>query len=285
MKHLEPFFEYSKPTRSVELSKEEFISTLKSNCKDWLKNPHLLVRRKESEMYKYSVLNPKKHKRRSVSESNHVTMLMDNLPSWSKFPKRSNSVIFSVNVQEDYATAFGNEIFFVIPFDNAIFGVAPEIDLWSVMVKEINGEPISTRYLAMNEDLSNAFNRNGAPKNYRGFSKSMELLFNNPDASAYVEGFYAKKLLAYYEESGKNKFMDFLNETLAPENFHDRDRNQVNDDGYTVKNYKETINYLTRRGSECWTESECLIYYAGTSSLSLHNVNVLYERFIQELGI
>lgn len=284
MKHLEAFFEYNKPTRGNEINREEFLSILNTNCKDWLSSPHALVRRKESESYKFSLIDPTKSIRRSINKTNHVVMLMDNLPSWSNFPKRSNSVIFSVNIKNEkrYAPAFGSDIYFVIPFDNANFGVAPEIDLWSAKIKTGKDENHwFFKELALNDDLSDLFAYFNFSTDYRTFSSEVNDFFNSE-----INDKYGKHILYFKEkfvESGERTFMDYLNKFLKPSNFYDGKDMSV--DGYKVMNYTEMINNPTRRGNECWTDSKCLVYYAGHSDLTIENVDKLYENFLKEIGI
>jgi hypothetical protein len=299
MKHLQPFFEYHKSTRTNSISKEEFLSILHSNCKDWLSSPHALVRRKESESSKYSLIDPTESVRRSINKQNHVTMLMDNLPSWEEFPKRSRSVIFSVNEKgPNYAPAFGFQVYFVIPFDNAKFGVTPSIDLWQAEVKSgwdfLSGE----RKLAFNDDLSQNFGAReydmGFSSDYNRFSMEANRFFSH-DIEEMPNRIFIKRLKTRFDESGENKFMYFLNNILAPDNFHDSNENRVSDDGFKVMNYIQMINNPTRRGNECWTESKCLIYYAGdgaidengepSNKLTVKSVNKLYQEMLKDLGI
>jgi hypothetical protein len=61
--------------------------------------------------------------------SKHHTLLMDNLPSWEGFCKRTESIIF---ISEPLLTSsFGRHYYFVIPYDNANFSIAPGMDLWA----------------------------------------------------------------------------------------------------------------------------------------------------------
>jgi hypothetical protein len=48
--------------------------------------------------------------------SRHHTLLMENLPSWNKFPKRSKSIIGSTGVSKVHVCKHS---YFVIPFDGA----------------------------------------------------------------------------------------------------------------------------------------------------------------------
>ena len=85
-------------SRTSELSEAEFRKILHEKCKDFVKAPKLLQRSKTSEGPIFSYINPKIYTREPMNSdlivgvsSRHHTLLMDNLPSWSKFPKRSVS--------------------------------------------------------------------------------------------------------------------------------------------------------------------------------------------------
>ena len=72
-------------------------------------------------------VDPSQRERKSRSGYNYHTLLMDNLPEWSRFPKRSKSLICST----DQATAagFAHSNFIVFPYDGAKFGICPKRDL------------------------------------------------------------------------------------------------------------------------------------------------------------
>lgn len=74
------------------------------------------------------MLDPSEHERNSVDTDNYYNLLMDNLPSWSEYPKRSKSIIGSL----DRGTAEGyGTLYRVIPiFENSKVAVAPKFDIW-----------------------------------------------------------------------------------------------------------------------------------------------------------
>ena len=122
-------------SRTAEITDEEFVRLVKENCQDFLANPKYLQRMKGDFNGEYSYIDPKQHVRKPLMNpdgagvvSAHHTLLMDNLPSWKSFPKRSESLIGSLKFSED--TAFGDRCYLVIPYDGANFGLAPAGDLW-----------------------------------------------------------------------------------------------------------------------------------------------------------
>lgn len=76
-------------------------------------------------------IEPANFTRYSRNTFNFGTLLMDNLPAWQKFPKRSQSIICSTSVNQAYG--YTNEIekvYRVLPFNNAKIGICPAIDVW-----------------------------------------------------------------------------------------------------------------------------------------------------------
>jgi len=121
-------------SRTSQITDAEFVMLVKENCKDYLANPKYMQRMKGKFNGDYSYIDPKMHRRIPFMAditgvvSAHHTLLMDNLPSWKGFPKRSESVIG--NLSFSYDTSFGERCYLVIPYDGANFGLAPSSDLW-----------------------------------------------------------------------------------------------------------------------------------------------------------
>lgn len=65
--------------------------------------------------------------RKSANVANWYTLIMDNVPEWSKFPRRSASVICTTDpiMSSDYGVTFN-----VLPFGNPIIGICPREDIW-----------------------------------------------------------------------------------------------------------------------------------------------------------
>lgn len=80
----------------------------------------------------YLMVEPKKFRRKSAYVgSNYYTLLMDNLPSWKQYPKRSQSIVCDTGYHHasDYSVA-GN-LYYVFPVNGSKVGVAPEDDIFS----------------------------------------------------------------------------------------------------------------------------------------------------------
>lgn len=71
--------------------------------------------------------DPTKVERKSANTYNHYTLLLDNLPSWRWYPKRSRSLICSTS--QSRATKYGT-VYLVLPFNEAKIGVCSKDDIW-----------------------------------------------------------------------------------------------------------------------------------------------------------
>ena len=120
-------------SRTARLSDEEFINLAKTKCKDFLTSPKYLQRIKSSYDGDYSYINPKLSHRNPLMKdegaggvfSSHHTLLMDNLPSWKGFPKRTQSIIGSTNFGFD--PSFGDHYYCIIPYDGANFAISDTV--------------------------------------------------------------------------------------------------------------------------------------------------------------
>lgn len=74
------------------------------------------------------LFNPAAGNRKSKNNANYYTLLIDNLPIWSKFPKRSKSLICTNSL--DSALQYGS-VYRVLPLNDAKFGICPTFDIWA----------------------------------------------------------------------------------------------------------------------------------------------------------
>lgn len=62
------------------------------------------------------------------ADNNAYTLLIDNLPAWHDYPKRSQSYICSTSLGK--AVGYGNDVYVLIPHDDVKIGWCPERDVW-----------------------------------------------------------------------------------------------------------------------------------------------------------
>lgn len=280
---LQKYFKLFESTRTTELEVDEFKRIINENCKDFIKSPYLIQRYKSYyDGLNYAYIDPKKHIRIQRSNddgsgvcSNHSLLLMDNLKSWSLFPKRSQSVI-GLSGASNYSD-FGEYIYFVIPFDGAKFGVAPASDIWSCYVRNSSAPHLSIRF---NDLLSyDLLDIGVSDKSYDDMIGDLYRVYNENKLNL-SEYYYIRQMFDYiteycYSENIIN-FKDGLSNFLNPYNFEVDKSTYI---GFETMNYDKLKDIKNR---EVWSDSECLIVYVkkiGSSSLGVKNKEDVEDAF------
>jgi hypothetical protein len=295
-------------SRTSELSEDEFRKILHTKCKDFVKSPKLLQRSKTSESSEFSYINPKSFDRSPLKksdkftdgvESRHHTLLMDNLPSWKDFPKRSQSVIGLTS--EDTRVIFGFHRYLIIPFDGARFGVAPSSDLWGCKVNITDYRPLTTdptfsfndffsEMMVMNKVSDNSYSEmmSDLQELYKEF-KSL-LVYPRPDSSGIhiadtKSTDWIIHLIPLFKKFHHSKFESVeegFNHFFAPNRFKGTDLDEQ--EGFQVMDWK----YLSSLGNyetyEFWTDSECLLWYIGKTEKG-SDIEEAYQSFISDFII
>jgi hypothetical protein len=112
--------------RSKEISEEKVIDILKKNCQKALNSTPIYRGIRVNDPFFY--IDPKAGKpRRSANTRNYYTLINDNSPYWKQYPKRSESIICTTNINDAKGYGFQYAVF---PYDGAKIGVCPESDYW-----------------------------------------------------------------------------------------------------------------------------------------------------------
>ena len=280
-------------SRTARLSDEEFINLAKTKCKDFLASPKYLQRIKASYDGDYSYINPKLSHRNPLMKdegsggvfSSHHTLLMDNLPSWNGFPKRTQSIIGSPNFGFD--PSFGDYYYCIIPYDNANFAVAPDCDLWNSSCK-ISGEEYK-----FDDYFSESFSQARiSDYSYDEMMEDIQKLYDEYLTGKELEiSRYIIRILKQMKEDNVTDIRVALNDYFAPDKFRGLGTKLVGSNGFTLMNYSEISNIqekdsngnLIKYGNEFWTDSECLIVYLGDSS-SPRDVYENYNKVLELLS-
>ena len=276
-------------SRAYELTEEDFVDLLNKNCKDFIKAPKLLQRNKKQGP-KFSHVNPKTNIRTSLFNvdvaagvrSNHGTLLMDNLPSWSKFPKRSQSVIGLTTF--NVSSLFGRDKFFVIPFDGAKFGVCPAGDLWTTYSTSFNDYQVT-----FDNHLSDMFvdlkiTDNSYDEMMTGLQKSFDDWL---EKSSKIElNKYSRALIIFnkMKELGYSDVRLAIDYFLNPKNFISNSGNEMK--GFSVMRWIEkpygglATSFDSTESHEFWTDSECLLFKIDSNS----NLNITRDEIINSFN-
>jgi hypothetical protein len=276
-------------SRTSEITDDEFRNIMKSDCKDFIKNPCLLQRTKKKLTSRFSFIDPSKFTRSAFKDegvgvlSNHHLLLMDNLPSWQDFPRRSKSIIGNTN--EHYGSEYGTHRYLVIPFDGAKFGLAPSEDLWT-SYSDINSE----LSISFDDTFSKMMKRNEISDNsYEEMMHDMqnmydEFIYKSLDVDSITQ-ILLKRLYILFEEFRKTGYTDIekaLSDYLAPSEFnHEREKYRYAEkkDGFKIVYYDYIVKIEEYKKFEFWTESPCLLYYLGTGNI---NISAEFEKFLKD---
>lgn len=257
-------------SRTAEITDKEFVMLVKDNCKDYLANPKYMQRMKGKFNGDYSYIDPKIHRRMPLMVdstgvvSTHHTLLMENLPSWKEFPKRSESVIG--NLRFNYDTSFGDRCYLVIPYDGANFGLAPSSDLWGsycevgnmkyefddVFTERFTDLSVSEKsYAAMMKDLQHYYNDYLIRERNKEYKRNL----------SYIDNIFMN-----FSSDGIESVEEGFDKYFAPQKFSSRT-------GAFAKEFKN-VGYEGLESTDCrefWTDSRCiLVHLADLGRSSFH---------------
>jgi hypothetical protein len=143
--------------RTVPIEPEAAIPVIKKKCMIHIRKlramsrPHL-YRGIMNFQGSWGVVDPKSSsERKSAHTSNHTTLLMDNLPSWKAYPKRSQSIVCST--YQENAGSYG-KLYHVYPSDQCKFGVVPDVDVWQGFDISLNQSVSVFNRLLQSRDIS-----------------------------------------------------------------------------------------------------------------------------------
>jgi hypothetical protein len=282
-------------SRSSELSESEFKKILNSQCKDFVSSPKLLQRSKTTKSPRFSFIDPSKFNRdplflsKDVSAgSKHHQLLMDNLPSWSDFPKRSKSIIGMTG--HTYGYSYGTHRYFIIPFDGAEFGVSPDEDLWAThcFISDDGGEIGIDQHITFDDTFASMMkSRNISDKSYFDMINDLEKLsteYKNKDNDINP---FEETLNEFILKLNKfNSIEEGLDYYLNPSKFIGR-KNRFSGDiykGFKLMDYKKLSRLDKEYKLEFWTNSPCLLYYIGNIDFQLYSTLIqdAWEDFVKE---
>jgi hypothetical protein len=234
-------------SRSQEISFDQAMTFMEHNNKVWC--PELMQISRGINHYrgiietpKYLTIDPTQHIRTAIKSgefvSNHYNLLVDNLPSWSKYPKRSKSLIGMTKYFEDVACADSSDYgktYIVIPKDNVKMVICPTVDF----ITSFNMQNLI-------DDLGFAtIDRYAKYLSDRGIcDKSWKEMLNGINS---IDSITPPRLDIEEPESRIN----YLDTVLNP---YSNDFKLVH---YNKENFRDSKIIPSRR--EIWTESECII--------------------------
>lgn len=124
--------------RTTPINIDVFVKNIKKKCYQMLDTyrnngwKNFYYRGIDSEFNgSFGFVQPSKFKRESMwANRNTYTVLIDNLPSWSAYPKRSKSVIMTTSRNNAQGRAGNNIPYIMFPVNNSKIGICPDDDIW-----------------------------------------------------------------------------------------------------------------------------------------------------------
>lgn len=224
------YYEIITEGRSQVISEHEFRAML-PDYSDILSKKSIYRGIDISHDTEFLKVDPKTEKlRRSANSANYVTLFVDNEPEWSEFPKRSQSLICSVDV--NVADGYGN-VFRVLPKNGSKIGVCPANDWW-LSFKKLGRSDIEH----LNWELGTLFTKNNITKSDDTFERFMTSL-NKVDFSKFDQEDFHIPLV------DKETLLNHLHNSLDP----------------VANKFKlqTTADFKPYQNSEVWTDGDSIM--------------------------
>lgn len=145
----------------------------------------------------------------SANTQNYMTLLMDNLPSWEGWPKRSRSIICASDERVAKLYSYGR-VYHVIPYDNTKIGVCSEDDVW---VSFPNMRTDVSNFNSMLDNIFKKFNIKES-KTYYELKSAIDKVDEILATGEYDEWSFSKPDGTF---DGKTSTIDNLNKILDPD--------------------------------------------------------------------
>ncbi len=114
----------------TEADFENAVDYAIQNCTDYIRAfGEPAVWRGAMSTFQYAVIDPKAVGRTSQHTSNEYTTILSNDTAWAGYPKRSESLICSLD--RDYASTYGNDLYAVILPNAFRLGICHNEDIWT----------------------------------------------------------------------------------------------------------------------------------------------------------
>jgi hypothetical protein len=231
-------------SRSIKISENDCIEMIKKDYMDAIHSKNRIYRG-NNEDAPFLYIKPSNYERESpYAVNNYYNLLLSNLPSWSKYPKRNKSVICTT--EYDVADRYKNSDFpyLVLPKDGAEIGVCPENDIWF----SFRGSGIHVLN-DLNDVLKNIIKVAAADEKIRDY-KHLEMVLKNiyydeeEDTEIYS---IFKQFQIIIKDYPKTSLFNLINDLLSPV-----------DNDFKVTNIKNRIP----DGLEVWISDPCILICA-----------------------
>lgn len=198
----------------------------------------------------FAIVRPSQYTRMSKNTLNAYTLLLDNLPEWKEYPKRSKSIIATTAYGRAADYAAGGPVYIVFPENGAKIGVCSTWDIWDSFdmpvsdMSEFNNQLRNLILVALdtNDVYAEEF------KDWKGFLENLDFIDKNKTATynndpIAMAGIVRDLKLEEYFFKGKGKLINHLADLLDPVK-----------NGFELKRVGEKLP----EGKEVWTDADCV---------------------------
>lgn len=222
----------------------------------------------------FKFVSPSKTYRKAKNTLNIVNSILDVIPSWKDWPKRSRSLIGS---SKKGAAEWYGKVFQVFPLNGAKIGICSDFDFWQSFSKlddRLGGDDIDD----LNWKMQTLFKYMGVIS-----SNDKEVSYGeskNNEPSDFLK--FVSVLNKKTKEAGNTKFLLDVSQTFSKLNDIINDMmNQYNgndwleyfdnlfnpeENGFRLISIQE-YSLLDNQRHEVWTDSDCLLMFPGVTKL------------------
>lgn len=252
-------YEFNAGSRGKKVSDEEGVKILEKYCsKSWshfLKTGDSLLRGMSMKGDYYHI-DPKSSTRTSQNTLNYYTLILDDIPAWSKYPKRSKSLICTNTRRK--AINYGT-VYRVFPYDNSNMGMASMPDIWDSFELFPSYLKLGMLNYAL-MDLFNIFNLDDDFRNMRQLADTLqeleiELMNIEMEDEVWRDDNYDlhndledNSLFEFWRRSNEKPFYEWFLELFDPK------KNNFIVTKDIAKVVKPQVS-----GNEVWTDGKCLM--------------------------
>jgi len=233
------FLKYIAESRTQSIDENEADALIIKHCKNnykFLKGNVILYRGVDNTSEYGYIDSNKGTPRMSRGTLNYITLLMDNLPSWKSYPKRSHGVICSTI--ESSASYYGTTLYRVIPYDNSKVGVCSSNDMWSSFDSKTDIVYTTTAANSLLSKLFHTYKIRVDDSNWNSFKSGLSKLNQNDILEAFGTSYPLTRFLFKKDTD----IIEHFNEFFDPKS-----------NGFTMG-----INNIDD-DKEVWVQGECIL--------------------------
>lgn len=235
-------------SRSNAITFDEAKLVARRYCTPYRK-PGYVFRGIKNFAFPYAYVKPAEHERRShFANRNYYTLLLDNLPSWKNYPKRSKSIVCSTNF---WTSMRYGDVYLVLPCGDPTVAIAPKEDIWFSFeeLKDFGIDSLKdfNEFIEIISFTTVAISDKNYPQMIGNLKRALELFRMQTHQPSDRISRYAdlKRLLEYFV--GAKNIEKALDDLLSP---------QKND--FTLKQHS-SVDYTKYYNQEVWTDSPSLL--------------------------